>query len=141
MAQGFFGDSVVRIGFGSVTDLRGLPANRADIAADFEAHHSEPTPGRISMSATQLYRFAHEIEIGDVVVTPVARNRSVSVGIIDGPYDWDEGPRDFKHLRRTVWLRHGMSRDRLSASTHEELSQRPTVFPLRHGRGDLAGAL
>lgn len=140
-AQGFFDDGVVRVGFSSLTDLRSLPASRADIAADFAAHHPEPIPGRVSMSATQLYRFAHEIEIGDVVVTPVARNRSVSAGLIDGPYDWDERPPDFKHFRRAVWLRHRISRDRLSATTHEELSQRPTVFPLYRGRSDLAGAL
>jgi predicted Mrr-cat superfamily restriction endonuclease len=135
----FFDRGVVAVNFGSFTDLRGLPADRDEIRADWLSHQPEAPRGRVSMSAMQLHRFAHEIEIGDMVVTPTSRGRHLSAGIVEGDYEWWTDTPKFRHRRRVRWLRHNISRDALSERAHRELSQRPTIFPLHHTPRELAG--
>jgi hypothetical protein len=45
----------------------------------------------------------------------------VSVGLIQGDYDFEDGRPSFRHFRRTVWLRHRISRDALSAAARRRI--------------------
>jgi restriction system protein len=63
-------------------------------------------PARASAYVSMLYRFAHEIEMGDLVVTPDGLLGELLLGRVVGTYEFDETPpvAGFNHLRRVAWL-------------------------------------
>jgi predicted Mrr-cat superfamily restriction endonuclease len=133
----FFREGVVAVNFGSHSDLTQLPADREEIKRDWSAHEPDAAPGRVGMTATQLHRFAHELEVGDLVVTPVRRGRRLSIGITEGPYEWSTDTPLFRHRRRVRWLVHEVDRTTLSSEAHRELSLRPTVYRLCRAPAEL----
>ena len=64
---------------------------------DAEQHHRS--------SADQLWRFANEVETGDIVVMPRKWTKIVAIGTITGHYKHDpDGKRDFfPHTRKVEW--------------------------------------
>lgn len=75
-------------------------------------HFAEMSPNKsknsVGNSASQLYRFAHEMQIGDAVVYPIKGGRDVMIGEIAGDYQWsdDQDLRDgdYNNIRKVNWL-------------------------------------
>ena len=61
---------------------------------------------KVSADAGMLYRFANEIKIGDVIVTPDGETRELLFGKVTGPYGYRETPAvsNFHHVRKVKWL-------------------------------------
>lgn len=64
---------------------------------------------KVSSSYGQLYRFAHEMELNDVVVFPVRPTSEVAIGRVSGPYRWatddaDLVENDYHNVRSVEWL-------------------------------------
>jgi restriction system protein len=63
-------------------------------------------PGAIPTNAGQLYRFIHEMQVGDLVVYPSKRDRQVHIGKIEGAYRHDASQEaSYPNLRPVKWLR------------------------------------
>lgn len=65
---------------------------------------------KISASFGQVFRFAHEMKIGDPVVYPVKGSRDIMIGKISGAYQWrgDDSvllQADYCNVRPVEWLR------------------------------------
>ena len=76
-----------------------------------------------------LYRFANEMHVGDLVLTPDAADASVLVGRIAGDYEYrDETPiPDHQHVRRVEWLGR-VERDELSRQARQAIGAPIAVF-------------
>jgi predicted Mrr-cat superfamily restriction endonuclease len=83
--------------------------------------------GAIQVWTTVLLRFAFEPAIGDLVIHPDPKRRTVSIGRINSGYRFDAGPPE-RHLRDVDWIQTGIPRDRLSADAQQDISQRPAFF-------------
>lgn len=74
---------------------------------------AETWPGwsakKVSASHGQVYRFAHEMEIGDPVVFPIRQSREVAIGRVTGEYRYEESGQlqelDYANVRHVEWLR------------------------------------
>lgn len=64
------------------------------------------SPGRAQSYGAVLYRFMHEISIGDRVVTPDSVRRELLCGTFVSDYFFDAPVvlPDFRHFRRVEWL-------------------------------------
>jgi restriction system protein len=68
------------------------------------------TGPQVRASYGQVFRFAHEMKIGDPVVYPVNGSREVMIGKIAGEYRWASDDRellegDYCNVRRVEWLK------------------------------------
>jgi restriction system protein len=80
----------------------------------------------INMNAGQIYRFAHEFQIGDQVITYNSDERIYLVGTIKSEYCYDPNV-EYHHIRNVEWNGQ-VSRDILSTPTKNSLGSIATIF-------------
>jgi restriction system protein len=98
----FLGLGQIAISFAeSGGDVSALPAVRSAFRAAVGASHAPTAPTQ----ANQLYRFVHEMRIGDYVIYPRKSDRTLHWGEVTGPYVFDrERSSEFAHRRSVQWL-------------------------------------
>lgn len=82
---------------------------REKMKAAMTAAMPKKSPRSIASSYGQVYRFAHEMEIGEPVVYPIKGGRDVMIGRIAGAYEWSSDPElqagDYANVRQVEWLK------------------------------------
>ena len=127
IAQQLIEREAVAISFRTTFDLSLLPT-RGDVLTKLEAARGEHANTNV---AGQMFRFAHEIEEGDVVLTPQKRPRLVHVSYCAGRYSLDSSVfGSHPHYLHVLPLDHMTSIAWLDFPTdvRKKLSLRPTVF-------------
>lgn len=122
----------IAISFAEVGDDAGrLPPARAAFKEAFARAAQSAKPGSIPISAGQLYRFVHELRIGDHVLYPRKADRTVRWGEIVAPYVFDtEQSDEFGHRRGVRW-RGKLSRDAFSQGALYELGSALALFEVK----------
>lgn len=66
--------------------------------------YPEMKTGALPVAAGQVFRFIHELKIGDVVVYPSKNDRQIHIGIVEGEYKYDPSlGGGYPNLRRVKW--------------------------------------
>lgn len=123
--------SVIALGFSAVGNLRLLAADREAFKTAVGAAYPEQKPGAIPVNAGQLFRFAHEVAVGDLVVWPTRSDKQIRIGRIEGDYQHD--PRhepNFPHRRTVSWLK-AFPRTRFSQGALYEIGSAITFFQIK----------
>jgi MoxR-like ATPase len=102
-------EGVSLIGWERLGDLSAKPDRdwlKAKVAEQYSEHNF--TKKSIESQAGQVWRFVHEVAVGDLVVLPLkTRPRHVAVGRVNGDYSYRPDPpfnNDSCHTRDTEWL-------------------------------------
>jgi restriction system protein len=112
-------------------DASKLPPARAAFKEAFARSPLITNPNSIPISAGQLYRFVHELRIGDNVIYPRKCDRTLRWGEIAGPYVYDtEFSSEFAHRRGVRWLGK-LSRDAFSQGALYEIGSVLTLFEVK----------
>jgi restriction system protein len=112
-------------------DVSALPPQRAAFKDAF-ARNGDAKPGALPQQAGQLFRFVHEMKIGDRVIYPRKIDRTLLWGEIATPYIYDRTHNpDFPHRRGVRWMA-SLSRDVFSQGALYELGSVLTLFELRN---------
>ncbi|MEC5293757.1 restriction endonuclease [Aurantimonas sp. C2-6-R+9] len=121
-------DGYVSIGWAALGDLRKLPADREAFKRQIERHYPKTKPGAVPVQAGVLFRFAHEMKTGDLVVYPSKANRTVNIGEL-GKYDFYPNAADDEasHRRAVRWLAHKPRSD-FPQSALNEIGSALTLF-------------
>ncbi len=53
----------------------------------------------------QIWRFIHEIKVGDLVALPLKTQSSIVLGKVEGEYEYKELANNIKHIRRVKWIK------------------------------------
>jgi restriction system protein len=134
----FIESGLLAVGFLSV-DLSALPAQRAAFKDAFSQTSNERKPGAIPIQAGQLFRFVHEMKIGDRVIYPRKIDRTLLWGEISTPYLYDRSTNpDFPHRRGVRWLK-SLGRDAFSQGALYELGATLTIFEIRNFVAEFIG--
>lgn len=128
----FTNRNVVALGFVEMGDLRSLAAEREA----FKDRALEAWPGRKErfywIVGGQIFRFIHEMKVGDLVVYPSKRDRQVHIGEILGPYEYDPKPDPRYPQHRSVkWVK-AVSRTALSQGALYEIGSAMTLFQVKN---------
>lgn len=104
----------------------------------------EQRPQSLASQAGQIFRFVHELQVGDVVVLPrMSRAGHVAVGRLAGEYAHrTDGPfagTDAQHTRAVEWLARELPYERFDPDLREAFGQQGTVSEI--GRPDAAQRL
>src|SRR5438552_13049874 len=81
-AEGF-----ICIGWTAIGDLSAFNT-REKMKAAFKKGYPSWSDGSVRSSYGQVFRFAHEMEVGDPVVYPIKGSQEIMIGQIAGPYRW-----------------------------------------------------
>lgn len=111
-----------RIGWDHVKDIR-----RADL--------SDPSLGLGTKDQQSLHNFAHEVEVGDVMLCLGSKTTVRAVGVVTGDYEYSAqvppGVRsDYVHRREVRWLRTDLEFDITALNDGKQLTL-ATIYPLR----------
>lgn len=53
-----------------------------------------------------LFRFVHEMQIGDYVVFPSKTDRMVNIGVVESEYQYSPDAIEYKQQRSVKWIKH-----------------------------------
>lgn len=96
-------------GFLEVGDLTKL-GSRDDILSHLQEVLPDEGKNRLRNFAAQLNQFVNKIKAGDYVVMPRKVTNGVAIGVVKGPYEFDDAS-DFKHSRLVEWQEESLPRD------------------------------
>lgn len=124
----FLKGNCVAIGWPRVGDLSVIDADREAFKTRVAELYPEKKRGAIPVHAGVLYRFLHEMKMGDFVVYPSKRDRLVHIGRIEGPYRYDASVHShYANLRPVKWLR-AVPRTQFSQGALYEVGSAVTLF-------------
>lgn len=100
----FLKEKFVGIGWPSIGDLSKIKADREAFKVAVSTAYPNKKPGAIPNNAGQLFRFVHEIQVGDIVAYPSKRDRQIHLGTIVGAYEYKpELEKNYPNLRKVNW--------------------------------------
>ena len=87
-----------------------------------------------------LYRFVHEVQIGDYVVFPSKSDRQVNLGIIDGEYHYVGEAHQYVQQRSVKWVNH-LPRTAFSQGALYEIGSALTFFMVKNYADEFMAAI
>lgn len=126
----------ISVGWG-LGDLTLIGDDRGRMMAALRENLPDAKPGSISSWATTLLLFTYGMEIGDLVVWPDGRKRTLNFGRVVGEYRYHQDKTCHPHRRQVEWLRTDVPRDDFSEAVRKDLSRRTTVFKINESRETL----
>lgn len=134
-------DKAVRIGWDELGDLSELGASRDAFKKALGQARPEADKGTIPVWAGTLYRFVHKIKVGDLIVCPDKKTRTIRIGRVSGPYEYRSEYPFYRHVRPVEWLAVDVPRDELSLPAQNEISSLTTLFEITTGREEVEGLI
>jgi restriction system protein len=137
----FLKKDCVAVGWSGVGDLGVLSADREAFKAKVAAVYPEKKSGAVANNAGQLFRFVHELKVGDVIVYPSKMDRRVHLGKITGPYRYDhdlEG--GYPHLRPVRWVQ-AVPRTNFTQGALYEIGSAMSFFQVKTYAAEFLAAL
>jgi restriction system protein len=121
-----FAKGVVTVGWSETGEL--TDKAQRDLRLRLASVYPESKAGAVQNIASVLWRFSHEVRIGDTVITYDPNKREYLVGQITSDYQYDakRAPHHV-HLRAVKWLQR-VARDVLNVSTRNSLGSTLTLF-------------
>lgn len=95
---------------------------------------------RVANSAGMLYRFAHEVQIGDYIVFPSKINREINIGTIESDYTYAPDTESYVQQRKVKWLKH-LPRTVFSQGALYEIGSALSFFSVKNYADEFLAAL
>lgn len=130
----FMQKNCVAIGWSKLGDLSKLPNDREDFKAALVAKYPETKAGAVATTAGMLYRFIHELKVGDLVIYPAtkAAERRVHLGTCTGPYFFDPTDTVDYGSRRPMKWEKSLPRTQFSQGALNEIGSALSLFQVRN---------
>ena len=127
----FLQGNVIAIGWKRMGDLSLIDNSREAFKEAYIKTYPETKKGAIANTAGMLYRFVHEVQIGDYVVFPSKSNREINIGIVEGEYTYVADAVAYPQQRKIKWLKH-LPRTAFSQGALYEVGSALTFFLLKN---------
>jgi restriction system protein len=125
----FLKKSCVAVSWMRMGELSALKPDRDDFKAQV---YPEKKAGAIPNNAGQLFRFVHEIKLGDLVVYPSKRDRQFHLGRVEGNYHYDPNTEPgYPHMRAVKWMR-AVPRTQFSQGALYEIGSATSLFLVKN---------
>jgi len=119
--------AAVAIGWTRMEDLSHINS-QAEMLEAIRQAWPEWRPGKLRLAASQVYRFAHEIKIGDRVISYDPQARAYLLGDVESEYQYrPDTVAGWGHIRKVGWKTE-VDRDALSTPTKNSLGAISTLF-------------
>jgi len=112
-------------------DLSLIQADRDSFKEKYTETYPNAKKGSVATGAGMLYRFAHEVEIGDYVVFPSKIDRQINIGVIEGGYEYHPEAAEYVHQRKVKWLKY-LPRTSFSQGALYEVGSAMSFFTVKN---------
>ena len=136
----FLKNNVIAIGWPDFGDLSKVTATREAFKERYAQIYPNDKPGAIPTSAGMLYRFIHEIRIGDYVVFPSKVDRMVNIGIVEGDYTYADTEKEYVQQRKVKWIKH-LPRTSFTQGALYEIGSAMSLFMVKNYADEYLAAL
>lgn len=137
----FLKGKCIAIGWQKMGDLSLIKPDRDSFKAKVAEVYPERKPGAISNNAGQLFRFTHEMKIGDIIVYPSKKDRQLHLGRVEGSYRYDPAAEpSYPHHRPVKWLR-TVPRTKFSQGALYEIGSAMSLFQVKTFADEFRAAL
>ena len=135
----FLQKDLIAIGWRKVGDLSTVAASRDAFKERYNEAFPDAKKGNVATTAGMLYRFCHEVQVGDYVVFPSKTDRMINIGVIKSGYSYQPGE-DYPHRRFVEWKAH-VPRLSFSQGALYEVGSVLTFFMVKNYADEFLGAL
>ncbi len=136
----FFGENCIALGWEEMGDLSMLGADREAFKARLTEVYPNVKPGAIPTNAGQLFRFVHELQVGDLVAYPSKAARKIHIGVVKGDYKYLPSEQGYPHVRKVKWL-DAFDRTRFSQGALYEVGSAMSFFQIKNYADEYRAAL
>ena len=135
----FLNEGIIAIGWDEMGDLSQIPASREAFSNKYSEIHPEATKNSVANRVGVLYKFAHEMKVGDYVVFPSKSNREINIGVVESDYLYNAGER-YSNRRKVKWLK-SLPRMKFSQGALYEAGSFITLFVIKNYADDFLSVL
>lgn len=136
----FLQHSVIAIGWKQMGDLSLINNSREAFKESYINTYPASKKGAVANGAGMLYRFIHEVQIGDYVVFSSKTNREINIGVIEGDYQYVPDAVEYSQQRKVKWLKH-LPRTAFSQGALYEVGSAMSFFSLKNYADEYLAAL
>ena len=136
----FLKDDKMAIGWKEIGNLPEISANRDDFKKKYVQVYPDASKGAVATCAGMLYRFCHEVQIGDYVVYPSKSDRIINIGEITGDYEFVPDAHEYVQQRNVKWLKH-IPRTSFSQGALYEIGSALSFFAVKNYADEFLSAL
>lgn len=127
----FLKEDLIAIGWEKMGDLSKIDSSREAFKEHFGKVYPDAKKGSIATSVGMLFRFVHEVQIGDCVVFPSKIDRMINLGIVDGDYKYNPDEKVYVQQRKIKWLKH-LPRTAFSQGALYEIGSALSFFSVKN---------
>jgi restriction system protein len=128
----FLKSNFVALGWLAMGDVSKLTPDREAYKQKVRVTYPDWSEGKIINAASQLYRFTHEMKVGDLVIYPSKRDRYVHIGEVAGPFQYKpEFKNSYPQTRIVKWLKH-VPRTAFSQGALYEIGSALSLFQVKN---------
>ena len=127
----FLSKNVIAIGWKEFGDCSKLEPTREAYKNHYIKVYPDSKKGAIATSAGMLYRFVHEMRIGDYVVYPSKTDRKINIGVVESDFIYNPTAALYVQQRKVKWLKH-LPRTAFSQGALYELGSALSFFLLKN---------
>lgn len=132
-------NEVAAIGWEKMGDLSLLKPSKEAFRKKYVEVFPNEKKGAIPGQVGMLYKFCHEVSIGDYIVFPSKADRMINIGKIIGDYYHEEAPM-YPNRRKVTWLKH-IPRMHFSQGALYESGSALTFFSIKKYAEEFLSAL
>lgn len=136
----FLNKDLIAIGWRDFGDLSKVEANRDAFKARYIEAYPNAKKGQIANAAGMLYRFIHEVQIGDYVVFPSKTDRKINIGTVEADYFFEDNDGEYVQRRKVKWLKH-IPRLSFSQGALYEVGSAMSFFSVKNYADEFLSAL
>lgn len=102
----FLHNNIIAIGWKAFGDCSSIEPTREAFKDHYCKAYPNAKKGAIATSAGMLYRFTHEMKVGDYVVFPSKIDRKINIGIVESEFFYNPQAALYVQQRKVKWLKH-----------------------------------
>ena len=136
----FLKQGKIAIGWREMGDLSAIKDTREAFRAKYQAVYPDAKKGSIPTGSGMLYRFCHEVQLGDYVVYPSRSNRMINIGQVTGDYVYDASQPEYVQTRTVKWLK-SLPRTAFTQGALYEVGSAMSFFTVKNYADEYLAAL
>jgi len=136
----FLNGNVIGIGWKDMGDLSLIESSRDAFKDKYAEVYSGAKKQSVATGAGMLYRFVHEMKIGEYVVFPSKSNREINIGVIESDYIYEPTAVEYVQQRKVKWLKH-LPRTAFSQGALYEVGSALSLFTIKNYADEYLSAL
>ena len=136
----FLHHDVIAIGWKKMGDLSLISPDRDSFKYKYTEVYPNAKKGNVANSVGMLYRFTHEVAIGDYVVFPSKIDRQINIGVIESGYEYHPEASEYVQQHKVKWLKH-LPRTLFSQGALYEIGSAMSFFTVKNFADEYLAAM